>query len=554
MDIFVKKYQPEKYDVWIMGLENQPHPEDYNHHQTMRQRSNSSTNDHSYAENSCKPIGDSKDCLLGGKRLPSSDSLNLKRKISLKIDLNKIKKENERRKTLKFSTYINNLSFIAAKPIEINNRKVSIKQVYFDLISYEKFDALNRLSLCDTNAIYKEIKELKMPNILVNSILLLNEVNNTNRKSSLKQLARDHVLSLLIESKNNIIQELNNVVDEYIGQEEELHDEYTKQENEGCEFSLTQLKEELEESGDIEEELEEDDDDVDEDIEYDQPQRASYNYQTANDVINSKCKNSFNEFVKKEKNRNYSKFEGLWNFQDANINLIREWNSKESSNYPHCSICLLFKYKPNLYSTDEDHLNSASETSSSTDLAKSNSDLCISTILNENENKLKLKITTQKKVANDLKSLKALPKNSEVIIPEMCFTKHSKTGSKLPDFQRDKIDCLLQCKNCNLTVHQSCYFGLIDESLINKSAWLCNVCLSKAFDEAYCCLCLLRGGALKRTTDKKKWVHLTCTLCISEVSIKDASSRLLFQIPKKLLNDKKTQVNYIFSAIALFFR
>ena len=182
---------------------------------------------------------------------------------------------------------------------------------------------------------------------------------------------------------------------------------------------------------------------------------------------------------------------------------------------------------------------SASE-SSSNELAKSNSDLCISSILNESENKLKLKITktSPKNVTN-----KVLPKNSEVLIPEMCFTKHSKTRSKLPDFQRDKIDCLLQCKNCNLTVHQSCYFGFIDESLINKSAWLCNVCLSKAFDEAYCCLCLLRGGALKRTTDKKKWVHLTCTVCISEITIKEPSSRLLVQIPKKLFNDKKNQVN-----------
>ena len=68
------------------------------------------------------------------------------------------------------------------------------------------------------------------------------------------------------------------------------------------------------------------------------------------------------------------------------------------------------------------------------------------------------------------------------------------------------------------------------------------MCLSDAFEEAYCCLCLLRGGALKKTTDKKKWVHISCALCISEVTIKDPSMRLLVQIPKKLYDDKKNQV------------
>jgi hypothetical protein len=55
---------------------------------------------------------------------------------------------------------------------------------------------------------------------------------------------------------------------------------------------------------------------------------------------------------------------------------------------------------------------------------------------------------------------------------------------------------------------------------------------------------MLRGGALKKTTEKKKWVHLTCTLCISDVSIKDASTRLFIQIPKKLFCEKKNPVSF----------
>ncbi len=149
---------------------------------------------------------------------------------------------------------------------------------------------------------------------------------------------------------------------------------------------------------------------------------------------------------------------GLWQFQDANIDQIRDWNSKQSSNYPHCSICLLFKHKSNINQTDDDTCTPSSSRESP-DFQKSHSDLCISSIINDN--KLKLKISkslltvTPKSTVN-----KQLPKNSEVLIPEMCFTKHSKTRSKLPDFQRDKIDCLLQCKNCSLTVHQSKFFFL----------------------------------------------------------------------------------------------
>jgi hypothetical protein len=516
MDIFVKKYQPEIYDLWIMGLENKPHPED--HHQTIRQRSNSNTNDHNYADNS-------NDCQVGIKRLPSSDSLNFKRKMTFKSELNMIK-ESESKKTIKFSNYLNSLSFLSMRPIEINNRKISIKQIYFDLIWYEKSDALQRLSMCGDNEIYKEIRDLKLPNILINSILLLNE----KKKGTLKQLTRDTVFSLLSQNKMNIIQEFqSNDKNNIVSDDDHIATTTTDDDNDDDdEFILTRL---------IKKEIDQDDK-----MEFEnEPQKAQY--QTANDVINLKCQNSLNEFLNKEKNRNYSKLDGLWNFQEANIDKIREWNLSQSSNYPHCSICLLFKYnnnnnnnKQNAYLMDDDD---ASESSSNNELAKSNSDLCISSILNESENKLKLKIT---KTSPKVSSNKILPKNSEVLIPEMCFTKHSKARSKLPDFQRDKIDCLLQCKNCNLTVHQSCYFGFIDESLINKSAWQCNVCLSKAFDEAYCCLCLLRGGALKRTTDKKKWVHLTCTVCIDEITIKEPSSRLLVQIPKKLFNDKKNQV------------
>lgn len=145
-------------------------------------------------------------------------------------------------------------------------------------------------------------------------------------------------------------------------------------------------------------------------------------------------------------------------------------------NYPHCSICLLFKKQIN-------HESLILTPSSSTttlkldeinEIPSSVSDYAISS----SSNTLKLKITkslstyavsptASSKSPSSLNhtssnylieinnKYKRLPKNSEVQLPEMCFAKHSKTRSKLPDFQREKIDCLLHCTNCKVTVHQS---------------------------------------------------------------------------------------------------
>lgn len=34
MDTFVKRFQPDKYEEWISGTDNEPHPEDRNRPQT----------------------------------------------------------------------------------------------------------------------------------------------------------------------------------------------------------------------------------------------------------------------------------------------------------------------------------------------------------------------------------------------------------------------------------------------------------------------------------------------------------------------------------------
>ena len=58
-------------------------------------------------------------------------------------------------------------------------------------------------------------------------------------------------------------------------------------------------------------------------------------------------------------------------------------------------------------------------------------------------------------------------------------------------------------------------------------------------EEPSCCLCLLRGGALKQTDDLKNWAHITCSLCISGVVFKSPSTRSLIHIPSHLFTKEK---------------
>jgi hypothetical protein len=153
--------------------------------------------------------------------------------------------------------------------------------------------------------------------------------------------------------------------------------------------------------------------------------------------------------------------------------------------------------------------------------------------------------------------------NSEILIPEICFTKKSKYRSKqLPEAEvhssdemnkEEKIDCLLQCKSCKLTVHQNCYAGSLDESSIyggggvdGKSNWLCDKCIWKfttnynnKTNDPQCHLCLLRGGAMKQTDDRQKWVHITCCLCLDGITFKNANTRSQINIPFNILNKEK---------------
>jgi hypothetical protein len=57
--------------------------------------------------------------------------------------------------------------------------------------------------------------------------------------------------------------------------------------------------------------------------------------------------------------------------------------------------------------------------------------------------------------------------------------------------------------------------------------------------EPNCCLCLLRGGALKQTDDKQKWAHISCALFISGIVFKAPETHSSIQVPCQLFKKEK---------------
>ncbi|XP_030646961.1 lysine-specific demethylase 4B [Chanos chanos] len=100
------------------------------------------------------------------------------------------------------------------------------------------------------------------------------------------------------------------------------------------------------------------------------------------------------------------------------------------------------------------------------------------------------------------------------LVPEMCFSAGSDNTEPPPSNTHtgdDGTSPLLSCSSCCLQVHASCY-GVSLDSL--EKHWTCSRCTAVAWT-AGCCLCNLRGGALKKTTDDR-WVHVICAIAVAE--------------------------------------
>ncbi|XP_076440213.1 lysine-specific demethylase 4A-like isoform X4 [Babylonia areolata] len=168
----------------------------------------------------------------------------------------------------------------------------------------------------------------------------------------------------------------------------------------------------------------------------------------------------------------------LWQGQAVSMAAERAYNRAMSHRPPNCAICALFK---------------------------------------------RFDIETERGLFDEGGLQMVVPARSLPMIPEMVFAISKANPTPFCDYtllEEDGLSTLLTCTNCNVCVHASCYGVANIEDPYN---WKCSRCASFS-THAECCLCLLRGGAMKPTTDGN-WAHIVCALAIPEVSFVDVPSR-----------------------------
>ncbi|XP_075065448.1 lysine-specific demethylase 4C isoform X1 [Mixophyes fleayi] len=174
----------------------------------------------------------------------------------------------------------------------------------------------------------------------------------------------------------------------------------------------------------------------------------------------------------------------LWQTKVQSFAAEKEYNELVSKIKPYCAICSLFLpyYKSETYNDD---VQSYWETVSS--------------------------------------GISALDQKTKPLVPEMCFiysednTEYSPSNTFIDDDGRSQI---IACTRCCVQVHASCY-GVPSHEI--HDGWMCSRCRIGVWT-AECCLCSLRGGALKQTTDNK-WAHIMCAIAVPEVRFENVMER-----------------------------
>ncbi|KAJ8900489.1 hypothetical protein K2173_025266 [Erythroxylum novogranatense] len=73
---------------------------------------------------------------------------------------------------------------------------------------------------------------------------------------------------------------------------------------------------------------------------------------------------------------------------------------------------------------------------------------------------------------------------------------------------------MIICNRCQIAVHQECY-GV--QNIQDFTSWVCRACETPGVDRQ-CCLCPLKGGALKPSDVETLWVHVTCAWFRPEIA------------------------------------
>ncbi|KAF3439869.1 hypothetical protein FNV43_RR18147 [Rhamnella rubrinervis] len=73
---------------------------------------------------------------------------------------------------------------------------------------------------------------------------------------------------------------------------------------------------------------------------------------------------------------------------------------------------------------------------------------------------------------------------------------------------------MIICNRCQIAVHQECYGA---KDVQDFTSWVCRACETPDVNRE-CCLCPIKGGAMKPTDVEALWVHVTCAWFRPEVS------------------------------------
>uniref|UniRef100_A0A4X2QUX7 [histone H3]-trimethyl-L-lysine(9) demethylase n=1 Tax=Xenopus tropicalis TaxID=8364 RepID=A0A4X2QUX7_XENTR len=174
----------------------------------------------------------------------------------------------------------------------------------------------------------------------------------------------------------------------------------------------------------------------------------------------------------------------LWQTKSQSFAAEKAYNESVSGRKPHCAICTLF-LPYNKSETYNDEIQAHWD------------DLSNGIISSHSE--------------------------TQCLIPEMCFKSRKGKKQHSPPknlIKEDDRSLLVTCAKCCVQVHSSCY-GVPSHEI--HDGWMCARCRIGVWT-AECCLCNLRGGALKQTTDDK-WAHVMCAIAVPEVKFQNVTER-----------------------------
>lgn len=211
------------------------------------------------------------------------------------------------------------------------------------------------------------------------------------------------------------------------------------------------------------------------------------------------------------------RFSGLWQSQPRNFLLEKAFNQLASRGRTRCCICCLFDVHSPYRGMDSEQIRAVCQRLHA---SPGNSPTGRSRGGRARVRVLSLKVVVQRALIELPGSLRRRCSMEE---------KGGEGGLRRSDRikkeakNQDEADSeLITCQSCDITVHKGCYGVAADRPLPGQS-WLCRRCEENATN-AECCLCVLRGGALKPTSTGR-WAHLVCAVSIPEVLLQNSTSK-----------------------------